>query len=88
MRGCIRINDMLMRVDESRYGYICGMGGEKLCNPYPVPQYLQNHVPRTLETRYPILSKPCTTYPQARNYVPLDTMHLHRKFDKQVELRQ
>jgi len=37
-------------------------GSENLCTPYPVPQYLQNHVPRTLETKYPVLSKPSTQY--------------------------
>jgi len=41
-----------------------------------VPQYLQNHVSRTLETMYHV--------PQARNHVPstLDITYVHQKYDK------
>ena len=45
-----------------------------------VPQYLQNHVSRTLETMYHV--------PQARNHVPstLDITYVHQKYDKKMEL--
>jgi len=51
-------------------------------HPHPVPYYLRNYVPRTLETMYYVL--------QAPNYVPsiLDIMYFHHKFDKKVEYPQ
>jgi len=56
--------------------YMHRSGTEKLCTPYPVPQYLRNHVPRILKTMYYV--------PQARKYVPstLDTMYFYQRFDK------
>ena len=56
---------------------------------YPIPQYLQSHISCSLETKYPLLSKPVTPY--TRNHVPrtLDNMYFHERFDeKKVEKPQ
>ena len=44
------------------------------CTPVPSKPchlYSRNQVPRTLETRYPILSKPCTIYPKLETMYPV-----------------
>ena len=51
---------------------------------YPVLRHLRNYVLRTLETRYPVPSKPCCLYTELETMypVPTKTMHFHQKFDK------
>jgi len=45
-------------------------GSEKPCTLYPM-QYLENHEPPTLETKYPIPLKPRTMYPKLETMQPV-----------------